>query len=364
MYDIIVIGGGICGLYFAYKYKGKCLLLEQLDRLGGKSYSVVFHSVTIPLGTGVGLYNRDTLLLELLNELGIEYSTYLTDMENKECLTILAKLYKQLPTESISFYQYISSVLTLDEISTLLSEGGYTDYLEADARTTLLHYGLQYNYSKYLSFGIQWNKVIEKMSRSINYKLNRTVKRLHGNSVVTDHGTYKAKNVIIATSISTVSKLLDDEIYTSIRTHPFLRVYAYFSDPSKMKKHFPHSTKTYNILHFIHPMRDGVYMIAYTDGADAVELNKQLNGMRDIEIMEEYLTSLVNDEINIDNIVIAYWDEGTHYRTKAIDSEHLRHPKENVYVIGECVSEVSGWTSPALEIVERLTKSLNESLID
>ena len=70
MYDIIIIGGGIAGLYSAYKITKldptkKLLVLEGDDHLGGRAGNVNFHGESIPIGAGVGRKKKDKILMAL-----------------------------------------------------------------------------------------------------------------------------------------------------------------------------------------------------------------------------------------------------------------------------------------------------------
>ena len=78
IYDYIVIGGGVAGLYANYKLAKKSksgLLLEKESDLGGRLLEVMFHGYLIKLGAGI-MADHNTNLLKLLKELGLKYSTF------------------------------------------------------------------------------------------------------------------------------------------------------------------------------------------------------------------------------------------------------------------------------------------------
>lgn len=55
MYDTIIIGSGIAGLYYAYlNRKRKILVLESNNRVGGRIGQEKFHGVNVVYGAGVG----------------------------------------------------------------------------------------------------------------------------------------------------------------------------------------------------------------------------------------------------------------------------------------------------------------------
>ena len=68
-YDVIIVGGGIAGLYSAYQIKKlspktSILILERDKRswLGGRMNNVDFQGVSVVTGAGVGRKNKDNRL--------------------------------------------------------------------------------------------------------------------------------------------------------------------------------------------------------------------------------------------------------------------------------------------------------------
>jgi UDP-galactopyranose mutase len=73
MYDYIIIGGGISGLYLNYLLttNNKTLLLEKNNYFGGRAFDVKFHDLNIKLGAGIAeLHNKH--LLKVLKKLKIK----------------------------------------------------------------------------------------------------------------------------------------------------------------------------------------------------------------------------------------------------------------------------------------------------
>ena len=79
-YDVVIIGGGIAGIYTMYNLKKnypnlKVLLLEKDNRFGGRIYT--FHkkidneTYKMDLGAGrIGFHHKN--MMDLINELKIE----------------------------------------------------------------------------------------------------------------------------------------------------------------------------------------------------------------------------------------------------------------------------------------------------
>ena len=82
-HDIIIIGGGISGLYSAYKIlqmapETKLLVLERYKKrwLGGRMGNEMFQGTMVVNGAGVGRKEKDYLLIDLLKKLKIPYSEF------------------------------------------------------------------------------------------------------------------------------------------------------------------------------------------------------------------------------------------------------------------------------------------------
>ena len=80
IYDNIIIGAGIAGLYTVYMLLQKnpnqtFIILEENSKkdIGGRIVVNKFHGVDVLGGAGIGRFNKDTLLKNLLDELKISY---------------------------------------------------------------------------------------------------------------------------------------------------------------------------------------------------------------------------------------------------------------------------------------------------
>lgn len=77
IYDVIILGGGIAGLYTAYKIlqissHSKILILEKENYLGGRIYT--FRNKHMEVDAGAGRFSeKHTLLIELIKELGLSH---------------------------------------------------------------------------------------------------------------------------------------------------------------------------------------------------------------------------------------------------------------------------------------------------
>ena len=74
-YDIIIVGGGISGLYLSYKINNKkVLLIEKSNNLGGRIFTIKnkINNNNYVIEAGAARFsNNDQFLLDLLADLGI-----------------------------------------------------------------------------------------------------------------------------------------------------------------------------------------------------------------------------------------------------------------------------------------------------
>ena len=79
IYDYIIIGSGIAGLYTALKLtdkypNSKILILEKNKYIGGRILVKKFANKYVPIGAGVGRYDKDVILKYWGISIGYSYS--------------------------------------------------------------------------------------------------------------------------------------------------------------------------------------------------------------------------------------------------------------------------------------------------
>jgi len=402
-YDIIIVGGGISGLYSAYKIQktspqAKILVLERYKKkwFGGRLGNFDFHGVSVVNGAGVGRKEKDTLLISLLNELDVPFhefqkgqqfaSTIHPKCNVKKTFLFLRKEYnKDKERKHITFKNFALPLLGKEAYENFLICSAYTDYENEDAYDTLYDYGFEDNYEDWVALSIPWKELINTLSHKIgleNIKISSEVVNIEktgdycGFLVHTKKGTtYSCNKVIIATTIDSVLKLvpgasLKNSIYQQIRGQPFLRLYAKFSKSSipVMKHYVPINTVVPGPLHRIIPYGEnqGIYMIAYTDNEGATVLKDKLENTpenRDFfcRLLEVSL-GIPENTIKITSLLDFYWPIGTHYyiplkgnfKNRSEFIREAQHPTPGMLIVGEMISKNQGWTQGALESVEKV----------
>lgn len=173
------------------------------------------------------------------------------------------------------------------------------------------------------------------------------------------------------------SDIVSERFSTAESTHAFLlRLYAKFPKSSSliMRKLIKTCTVVSGPLQKIIPMSPGagVYMIAYSDNANAVTLKNKLNTVHSKEYFCRLLENALNltpNTLRITALLDFYWPVGTHYYTPinhARRSKFIRmaqHPMSNMFVVGEVVSDEQGWTEGALRsVVSVITNTFLQSI--
>ena len=112
MYDIIVIGGGISGIYTAYKIhkkspQTKVLLIEKENRLGGRIYTFINKYMTVEVGAG-RISGSQPTIMDLIGELGLTKKL----VKNEGSVVFRPANYKEEIESSVSSAPRGSNVIT------------------------------------------------------------------------------------------------------------------------------------------------------------------------------------------------------------------------------------------------------------
>ena len=395
IYDIIIIGSGISGLYAAYNIKKMSpdksfLILEKYKKqwIGGRTSDEMFYGTEIVTGAGIGRKKKDKLLQKLLDELGLEtseftvkphYSSMFTPLDVKNVMDHLRYEYTGQQT---TFKAFATGVLGEKTYEQFLLSAGYTDFEKEDAHDTLYHYGMEDNYCCSKGFTVPWRKLVMKLADEIgesHFKFSSDVSKISktdGELVIDTEGgkKYTCNKVIVATTITGIRKLLPKPIYNDIEGQPFLRLYGKFSKSSIpiLKEYVKGYTFLPGPLQKILPINPdaGIYMIAYNDNNNTLSLKNNLENTKENRISYCYLLEkslgIPADSLNLIAIKDFYWSVGTHYykpldasiykdRVEFIDI--AQHPEKGILVVGEVVSKNQGWVEGALDSVRAvLTK--------
>jgi len=402
-YDIIIIGSGMAGLYSAYKIKQyapktRFLILEQYKKewVGGRASNEMFYGTRVVTGAGIGRLDKNPLLIHLMKQLKIKYKPYESIMDYSQTvqhpvdlvkiIKFLKKEYKNHPdSQNLTFGEFSKKFLGPELYKDFRISAGYTDYENADTKETLYNYGMDDNQTGWTALSIPWKEMVLALGEKIGWEHFRfsqkvtKIEKIRDSSffqIETEKGEkYYTNRVILATTIQSIQRLVPgasdkNSIYQQIHGQPFLRLYGKFDKKSAliMNEYVKHYTKVPGPLQKIIPMNPekGVYMIAYSDNANALALKPYLeNTEENRAIFSRLLEKALGISLNSLHLIAIkdfYWPIGTHYfeplgkdsrfRNRDEFLKAIQHPENGFLVVGEAVSRYQGWTEGALESVE------------
>ena len=401
IYDIIIIGSGISGLYAAYNIQQMSpstsfIILEKYKQkwIGGRTNNDMFYGTQIVTGAGIGRKRKDKLLIQLLNELDLSHEEfsfkpyYSRQIDNivdiKTVIQHLRYEYDKNKTRTrLTFKEFAKPILGDKLYNEFLVSAGYTDYENEDAFDVIQNYGMDDNACCWKGMHINWSQLvttlhhkigIDKIKTSMNVvSITKTSENPCLFLVETDNKiVFRSNKVIVATTIDSIKQIVPgasskNSIYNNIKGQNFLRLYGKFSKKSAeiMTEYVKGYTIVPGPLQKVIPIdaSKGVYMIAYSDNASATFLKQYLEDTpKNREVFCHLLeTALGISDKSLELLAIKdyYWPIGTHYYTplpnKYENREEFIHiaqnPEKGILVVGEVVSNNQGWTNGALSSV-------------
>jgi hypothetical protein len=302
-------------------------------------------------------------------------------------IRFLRKKYREHPnSQNSTFGEFSKKFLGPDLYNDFKISAGYTDYENADTKETLYNYGMDDNQTGWTALSIPWKELVLSLCEKIGWEHFRFsqkvthIEKLNENPCLFEIETEKGdkfygRKVILATTITSIQALVPgasdkNSIYQQIHGQTFLRLYGKFDKKSAdlMKEYVQHYTKVPGPLQKIIPMNSekGVYMIAYSDNANAKALKPYLENTEEnraiFSRMLEKALGIPSGSLTLKAIKDFYWPVGTHYfaplpKDSAFKSRDefvkaIQHPEKGFLVVGEAVSRYQGWVEGALMSVE------------
>jgi len=409
IYDLIIVGAGIGGLYTAHNYMKKypthnILILERNRKIGGRIDTYYDRNYPSGIEAGAGRFHKKQRFFnKLLKELDLENkSVPITNFEiyypietkkgepidTKSIQKIIEKS-KNIPDNVLKntiFLDFAKTVLQNNEIKKLVGSFGYSSELtDMNAYDTIVliekHFDPKIQYYS-LRGGLY--QVVEK----IHKKLKNTTILIHRRVVETKYDVntqiftvsceniqkkYYSKKCVYATTKET---LIKQEIFQplfpileKIKTLPLCRIYAKFS-PSNNEwfRELPKIT-TNNNIRIIIPINETTIMISYSDNKYA-RFWKTLEEKEGIPGINRELRRLIKQTLNKEipepeHTKIFYWEHAVAYFDKGfdsnIDTKKIMYPYKKIplFVCGENFSEKnSQWIEGALDTSDYIQKYL------
>jgi len=382
IYEYIVIGGGISGLYANYRLtKEKNLngiLLEKENDLGGRALEVKFHETLIKLGAGI-FTKENKHLMSLLLKLNIKpnyfysdkYSLLGYDFNMNNAIKLIIKKYNDEKDEikklKLNTKQFIKKYFGKEFTKKFIENCEYRDFLKSEPEYFIKFYKItDMSHDKEQVGIINWIDLINHLKLNnciINSQVLRITKYNNIFKIFTNSNIYYTHKIYFALTLKPldrlISKLINFRYSNFIGSIPFVRIYTWHKKPYDQTK-IKHYNLVKNQLQKIVKINSNILMASYSDNLDAKYWKSILNKNKKFQINKvQNKLSQLNININkVDDIESCYWDEGVHYYKPFLSLskliKKLSNPSKNIYVIGEIVSKKHGWVEGCIESVDRV----------
>ena len=397
-YDIVIVGGGISGLFLAYKLLStnlKVILFEGDKRLGGRIKTIEKNGNYFESGAA-RIHNSHGKLISLIHDLGLRddlirlpdeidlilrnkkekfpYQTKWVDIDPMLLLksSLESKdLFEEKELQRITFFQYLTLILDHEAALYIKDSFGYDSEfvdLNAYAAINMFEKDLFNNESHYYILKNGMSQLVDKIEKmlmlsSTILKTSTGIKEINDNHVITTKKeVFHFNHLICAIPQSSLNRFpifLKEPLTQSVKQCPLLRIYAKYPKNNLWFKNIKR-TITDNYIRQIIPIDpdSGLIMISYTDG----KLTEYWTSYNTLG--EEYLIKALHKEIKDlfgisppkpEFISVHYWNDGLHTWKLGLDNEDVYKKMlkpfkdKEIYVCGEAFSLKQGWIEGALE---------------
>jgi monoamine oxidase len=414
IYDYIIIGSGITGLYAMHKLckeekEYKILLIDERDYFGGRIYTNKMPQYE----AGAARYNDNhKILLKLIEEykltnVKLEKRIDYLEKDSDDKIIIYKNIEKSFEEtmksiiresskekkeelEKYTLREYIDKISKEEGLGEELVKifGYYSEFERMNCKDSLRAFKSDFISNNFyvMEEGLTelCVRIAEEGKKRKNVHIKQKMKILNikeeGDKykLECDKGhEFKGRRVIIATKSEQLKqfKILKEifPLLKEIYNAPLCRIYAVY--PKKQGKVWfegkPRMT-TNSFLRQIIPIdyNKGIIMISYVDGEDINPYykdvrKKELKSDKEIKnmIQKEVKTLFPRSEIpNPSYFKIHYWEVGVHHYKKGVDSietyNKIKNPLKNIYVVGEAYSQKQAWMEGGLETVEEVYKDI------
>lgn len=414
MYDFIVVGGGITGLYaiqrLRQKYgESKIVLIDERDYMGGRL--ITNKSPQYEIG-GARFFKHHKLLMKIIREYNLTKLKVNSDSQYIECNRNCVKYFR----DSRSTFDYIMKIIiqeskkydkktlmefTLHDFIYHISGSeklandmrcvfGYdSEFTKMNCIDSLRSFSQEFNDSSFYVLKEGFSELCNRMSQHSELDENtqiikntkiETIHETNGHYqlVSSNHKTYTCKNLVIATKSAQLKqfKILKHifKHIDNIHGAPLLRIYAQY--PLQCGKSWFENIpkiRTNSCLRQIIPInpKTGLIMISYTDGDDIVPFCKnsslpyKLKTDKEIKHLIKNKLNKLFPHINIPEphyFKCHIWHVGVHHWKPGCDSieeyKKIMNPLKNVYIVGEAFSQRQAWIEGGLETVENMMRQI------
>ena len=393
-YDTIIVGGGIAGLFLAYKLKDSkqdILLLEKDGEWGGRVHTMYKTDYHYECGAA-RFSNTHHKLITLIHELGLEDQIVKQSddidiiIHNKRSSININSLLKELVLrskglskeylENILLFQLLIDVYDYDTAVSIREGFGYdSEFMSLNAKAGLIMFKkdlLNIN-SEYFTLKEGLSKIVTtivnnlKSHSNVTMKLSESLEKIEDSYISTDKKNRLYYDKLILTipqeHLVKLDYLKDVKHLDSVNNVSLLRIYFKYpvKDGGVWFKSIPRTT-TDNYIRQIIPINyeNGLIMISYTDGL-SVKLLAALH-QRGEKVLVESIHKEIKDIFGIrknipypEAVHFHLWDNGCHFWKTGSDMndiyDKMLKPIEGkkLYLCGESFSKKQAWMEGAIE---------------
>lgn len=417
MYDLIIVGGGIAGIYTGLYYikkhpKHKIIILEKYDYIGGRIVTYSKPPYQWEIGAGRVASNHYKIR-KLMDTYGLTWAPISSDsywlsgsgakIESNpfnKLIPVLMSPLASLPSHILATHTlaqllkvihgstiantFIKQFPYWAEINTLradLALKSFSEEMGSKATFGICVEGLQAIISNMANEFIKLGGIIQ-LKTTVTNIINQTV-------ILKDNSKLIGKNIVLALHASALKQmpsLITWKPLKHLSMEPLIRMYAVFPviDKSLFNSEsnvLPNTSSgvwfhglgkivTDNKIRYIIPIdeKKGTIMISYTDGADAKYWIDRQTKNGDKVVKEEVMNlirALFPTKTIPDPILFkvypwtegcTYWLPGTYDPIEMSKAAHCI--KSNLYCCGESISLRQAWMEGALESAEEVCKLL------
>lgn len=399
--DVVIVGGGISGLYAAKKCIESglsVLILERQSVLGGRIHTIYHRNYHVEAGAGRFSHKhrrvRSLLKQYGLTEVPISHSSSSYALNN--FLKILVHESSKFDTNDLmnmTLKAFSERVIGTKYTEQLIAQFGYNgEFEKANAVTGINMIRRDFMNSSYFVCKEGLSELVRRMEHELAQECtiyrNTSVTGIDSktNNFCVVHATdaqgnsrrYIGKVVICAipqTDLKALAELTHKQrtLLNSVAPISLNRIYGEFpASPQTWFHDIPRTATADKIRQFI-PIdtHNGVAMVSYSDTRFANYWKAQADKGEDHLKKEvlKHLHAVFPDVSSIpkpNRVSSYYWPAGVHMWKPGVDSSkvipQIQHIMERVYVVGEAYCKIQGWIEGALETVDDIMGSVLENV--